>query len=92
MRKEKLHIYVTNVEEYLKGAIEWSLRVHHRHDMEGNGWFYAGNFEIELNPDEEAMKNYVLGRIKQEKEEVLAKLELLEIKEKELLSITYQKE
>jgi hypothetical protein len=92
MAKTKLYIYVSNAENYLKGNLMWALYVTSIENLSGDGWFLAAEIEVELKPNEQAMKDFVLGKVREEKKEVLAKLELLEIKEKELLSVTHQEE
>lgn len=88
--RTKLYIYCTNDEEFLKGSLDWCLNASTNCDLGGAGWTIIGETHVELNMDETAAKARMLDKLEASKNELLAKVEMIEIKKKELLSIEYK--
>jgi len=89
----KLHAYITDTEDFMKGDYDWCFKVSSSDDLEGNGWMACGDAELNINVDNgEVIATSVLALSKQideEKAAFSARLYSLEERKSRLLAITH---
>ncbi len=90
----KLYLYVREADEFLRGDYRWSLQVSDAKDFIPGTYFPAGEINVNLDVDIDALRNHALGIIDEAETETRAEFEvkmgLLKEKKQNLLSITHQ--
>ena len=91
----KLYIYITDHESALKGDFAWSITTSSREDLgENTDWLLAGEVDVELSVDNEAISMSAINNLDKEIQETRAvseaKITELERRKQELLAITYK--
>ena len=90
----KLYIYITNPEEYLAGEYRWCFSASAETGLAGGTWLLAGQVEVELDVDENKIRQIAVAEIEQEMEQRRSDfthgMEQLEAKKQKLLSITHR--
>ncbi len=93
----KLFIYVTNIEDALKGDFAWSITASSRDDLDGRGvdsYQLVKEVEVELDLDREALTGKAIDSLSEQINDIKAKttaaITLLEARQQNLLSLTHQ--
>ena len=89
MSKTKLYIYSTDDQKYLNDELEWCLTASTDGELGLDHWNLVGETEVTLEKNIEELKSNILRTLNAKETEMLASLELLNIKKKELMSIEY---
>jgi len=90
----KLFIYVTDVEEALKGDFNWSLTISSRDDFEDtvSSYVRVGEVDVDLDLDREALTKTAVDNLEEQITEVKAKttaaITSLEARQQNLLALT----
>ena len=89
----KIHIYITNAAEFLQGNYRWCFGISDADDINVDGWFLAGEVEVELDVNNETITQFAVNAIDKAEQEEIAehqvKMDMLKEKKANLLSITH---
>ena len=91
--KLKLHLYITEPEDFMKGDYDWCFKVSSNDNLNGGGWISCGEAELNISVDTGTVISKTVGalskKIDEEKAVFSARLKSLEDRKANLLALTH---
>ena len=91
----KIFIYITDMEEALRGDFAWSINCSSRDDLSdtgGNKWYLVGDVEVDLDLDRKKLTQLAIKNLDEQIKEIKATMTIavtqLESRQQNLLALT----